>query len=243
LKKGDIVEINLPDSGGGLPAYSHKVEVVFEDDDIIVVNKPSGLTTHPPQLNYRETLVNALLTAGKQLSDISSLRRGVVHRLDKDTSGVIVLAKNETSHNFLVKQFKTRKIKKEYRAIVWGCLQQDKLRISLPIAKDQRNRLKRKVSFLDSKEAVTDVQRLSAFSDSTYLKINLITGRTHQIRVHLAFADLPIIGDRKYGKKDGFEHLFLHSYKLKLTHPRTKKIMALKASLPGWFTRFIKNRQ
>ena len=236
LKENNSVMVSFVEDTHILRPYPFKVDIIYEDEDIIVVNKPGNLTVHPPSRNRQNTLVNALLYMGKELSGAGPLRRGIVHRLDKETSGAMVVAKNDFAHSSLVRQFKERRIKKEYRAIVWGIIKKDSVAVNLPLKRDQRNRLKMKVSMFKSKEAFTNIEVIERFKDSTYIRVMLLTGRMHQVRVHMSFLGHPILGDNKYGKKDSAGHLFLHSFKLGLYHPRTDKYMEFKAPLPEWFT-------
>ena len=242
LKENDSVMVSFIESLPELRPYSLRVPVIYEDNDIVVVNKPEGLTVHPPNDNCQNTLVNALLYMGKELAPAGRLRRGIVHRLDKETSGVMVVAKNDFAHNSLVQQFKERKIKKEYRAVVWGIIKKDNITANVPLKRDKRNRLKMKVSMFNAKEALTRIEVLKRLKDSTYLRVMLLTGRMHQIRVHMNFLNHPILGDKKYGIKDKMNHLFLHSYLLGLYHPRTDKYMEFKAPLPEWFTLWNKSK-
>ena len=240
LKGGEKISVKIEEEKKELKPFNFKVKIIYEDKDIIVVDKPVGLTTHPPQPGYNETLVNALLYMKKDLAPTSDIRPGVVHRLDKETSGVMVLAKNQASFDDLVKQFKERAIKKEYQAICWDTIKKDHLNIDLPVARDTKNRLKMKVSFLKAKQALTKVDVLKRFSDSTLLVLKLVTGRMHQIRVHMKFLGYPLVGDKKYGKKDKYEELFLHAHKLGLVHPVTKKSMEFTSPIPKRFKDFIK---
>ncbi|MCM8773244.1 MAG: RluA family pseudouridine synthase [Candidatus Omnitrophica bacterium] len=226
-----------------LEPYPIDINILYEDDDIIVVDKPQGLVVHPPNINYQKTLVNVMVYLEKNLSSINHLRAGVVHRLDKETSGVMVLAKNNSAHLNLVSQFRQRLVKKEYRAIVWGVIEQDSLQIDLPIKRDLNNRFKMKISFVKSKEAKTFLEVIERFKEATYIKLFPLTGRMHQIRVHLKFLGFPIIGDDKYGKKDGYENLFLHSYYLSFSHPRTQEILEFESFLPERFKEFIDSQR
>jgi len=222
-----------------LPPFAYPVEIIYEDEDIIVVNKPRGLVVHPPNPNYQKTLINALIHMGKKLSDINPLRKGVVHRLDKETSGVLVLAKKNEVHLNLVKQFQKREVKKEYRAIVWGMLRQNKLKISLPLKKTDIP-FKMKVGFFKAKEAFTEIEVIKRGKDFSFLSVKPISGRTHQIRVHLSFLGYPIVGDKKYGCKDKYDKLFLHAYRLGLYHPSEGNFVEFEAPLPEYFLKFLK---
>jgi 23S rRNA pseudouridine1911/1915/1917 synthase len=176
---------------------------------------------------------------GKALAPINPLRPGIVHRLDKETSGVMVVAKTNRAYLHLMNQFRTRTTQKEYRAIVWGIVKQDKLTVDMPIARDEKNRLKMRISFVEAKSALTEVTVLQRFKEASYLSLNLKTGRMHQIRVHMRFLGCPIVGDKKYGINDSYKELFLHAFKLGFHHPITSEFMEFNAPLPEWFERFI----
>jgi 23S rRNA pseudouridine1911/1915/1917 synthase len=244
LKKDDIVVIEVEEKQKDvLKPYEFKVNIIYEDEDLLVIDKPGGLTVHPPQILADNTLVNALVYMKKELSDINVYRPGVVHRLDKETSGVMVLAKNNASHLKLVEQFASRKIKKEYFAIVWGIVAKDHMVADLPIARDTKNRLKMKVSFVQSKNAFTEVNVKERLPDSTFLSLKPRTGRMHQIRVHLKFLGFPIVGDKKYGIKDSYDELFLHAHKLGLYHPKNEKFMEFISPVPKRFTEFVQKHR
>jgi 23S rRNA pseudouridine1911/1915/1917 synthase len=243
LDSGQKVTLTLIEEKKELKPFDFAVKIVYEDDDIIVVDKPGGLVVHPPQAGYSRTLVNALISLKKELAKIEPLRPGVVHRLDKETSGIMILAKNKQSYQDLVRQFKERKIEKEYRAIVWGQIKKKDLVVDLPLARDKKNRLKMKISFIKSKAAYTQVKTLARFPDSTYLEVKPRTGRMHQIRAHLKFLGFPIIGDKKYGIKDDYQELFLHAYKIGFHHPQNKKYLEFASALPEHFKKFIKEKR
>ena len=241
LKVGQKVEIKIADEKKELKPFDFAVKIIYEDNDIIVIDKPGGLVVHPPQKNYYKTLVNALINLKKELSDINALRPGVVHRLDKETSGVMVMAKNNKAHHALVEQFKQRSVKKVYVAIAWGKPSKNKLSVDLPLGRDIKNRLKMKVSFLRSKTAHSQIETIEALEGATYLRIIPSTGRMHQIRVHLKFLELPIVGDKKYGVKDDFNELFLHAKELSFMHPVTAEPLKFSSPVPERFKEFIKN--
>jgi len=222
-----------------LKPYPVTVDILYEDNDIIVVNKPKDLVVHPPKEGCQRTLVNALIYMGKKLSSVNPARPAIVHRLDKETTGVMVLAKNNYSHLKLIKEFRERKVKKEYRAMVWGVFKEDDVSVELPLKRHERNRLKMKVSMFKSKQAITHIKVLKRLSDSTYVQLLISTGRTHQIRVHMNFLGYPIVGDKKYGRKDNFGTLFLHSFRLGFRHPSNREFMEFEAPLPDWFNRFM----
>ncbi|RKY41017.1 MAG: RNA pseudouridine synthase [Candidatus Omnitrophota bacterium] len=240
LKVEDTIKVEIPSQKKHLASFFYPVEIIYEDEEVIVVNKPQGLVVHPPRSDYSSTLVGALLTLKKRLSGINPLRRGVVHRLDKETSGVMVLAKTNFSHLNLVKQFQERKVKKEYRAIVWGAFG-ERMKIDLPIKRDEKVPLKMKVGFFKAKEALTQINVLKKGKNFSYLSIQLITGRTHQIRVHLSFLGYPVVGDKKYGAKgDNYKRLLLHSYSLGFYHPSTGKFLEFTCNLPEYFSKFLR---
>lgn len=243
LKGNERITIKIEEEKSGLEPYELEVKVIYEDEDILVVDKPLDLVVHPPQKGYDKTLVNALIYMKKELSLINPLRPGVVHRLDKETSGVMVLAKNNRTHLNLVESFRKREVKKEYRAIVWGEVAKEHLTIDMPLTRDSRNRLKMKVSFLNSKNAYTEIDVLERFSDSTYLSLKIHTGRMHQIRVHLKFLGYPIVGDKKYGIKDSYNEMFLHAYKLGFKHPSKEEFMEWTSPLPQRFNQFMEERE
>ncbi len=239
LSAGDKVEIEIPETAKGLRPYKKTVLVLWEDDHLLAVYKPQGLVVHPHGQNKDKTLVNSLLYMKKQLSDIDLERPGVVHRLDKETSGVMVLAKNNITHQALVEQFKNREIQKEYYALVWGQPKNDKFEINLSLRRNKKNRLKMEVGLSNSKTAHTKVEVLRRSDKIALLSVLPKTGRMHQIRVHLRFLGYPIIGDKKYGKKDNYKNLFLHAYRIKIKHPVTGKLLEFKAKLPQYFRQLI----
>ena len=212
------------------------IDVIYEDDDIIIVNKKSGMVVHPAPGHPGGTLVNALLHHFKDLSDINGdIRPGIVHRIDKDTSGLLVVAKNNDSHRFLASEIKEHKVERVYLAWTVGRIENKILHLDLPIGRDPKNRQKMAVQHNRSKLAKTHVYVEKVLEDRTLVKCELETGRTHQIRVHLAYIKHPIIGDPVYGKRiDDFGQR-LHAYKLKLVHPTTKKVMEFEAPIPKEF--------
>lgn len=213
-----------------------RLDIIYEDEDIIVINKPSGILTHPTPKIKSGTLINFLLFHTK-LSNIGSpYRPGVVHRLDKETSGVIVFAKNDFSYWSLVEQFKNRVVKKEYYAIVKGKFPEKKKIVEFRVSPDRENPTKMKVHFLKGKDALTEIEVEKYFEDKTLLKIKPITGRTHQIRLTLSYLGYPILGDKKYGEKDlKFDKLYLHSYRISFIHPATEEKVEYIAPLPDYF--------
>ena len=217
------------------------LDIVYEDDYIIIVNKQSGLTVHPGAGNNDNTLVNALLYYGKNLSSIGGLERpGVVHRIDKDTSGLIILAKDNKTHEILSEYFKEKKIRREYIALVKGVITSNSGTIDAPIGRNPNNRLKMCVTDVNSKRAVTNFKVLKRYDKYTLLSLVLETGRTHQIRVHMDYINHPVYNDPVYTNDKTTEFgQFLHSYKMDFIHPITKEEMHFTAPLPLEFQSFI----
>jgi len=244
IKRGDHVEITiLPKEREELLPEKIPLKILYEDEDIVVVDKPSGLVTHPSPGHLQGTLVNALLWGGRKLSSIGApLRPGIVHRLDKETSGIIVVAKSDKAHIDLVRQFKNREIEKVYIALVHGDFDEDEGIIEMPIGRRHgrgANRKRMWVTAKGSKPALTEFKVLKRFKrhgrSATLLEVRPKTGRTHQIRVHLRHIGHPIVGDEKYGRRDQTipsTRLMLHALSLKLWHPRRGKRMGFTAPLP-----------
>ncbi|MFA5437168.1 MAG: RluA family pseudouridine synthase [Candidatus Omnitrophota bacterium] len=216
-----------------IKAEQIKFDIVYDDSDLAVINKPSGLVVHPAPGNYEHTLVNALKNVFSELSDINPARPGIVHRLDKETSGLLIIAKNNFSHLGLTRQFIEHTIKKEYIAIVKGIMEFDEGVVEAPISRHLYKRKNMAVSFTQkAKEAKTYYRTLKRFKDFSLIELHPFTGRTHQLRVHLDFIGHPILGDEKYGKNNKFSRLALHAKRLIFTHPRTGKIIDLTAPTP-----------
>ena len=227
-----------------LKAQDIAVDIIYEDKDIIVVNKPKGLVVHPANGNPDGTLVNAIMSICKgSLSGIGGeIRPGIVHRLDKDTSGIIIIAKNDEAHINLSEQIKNRKVKKTYIALVRGFVKENEATINMPIGRSQKDRKKMAV-VKNGKNAVTHIKVLERFNNYTLLQVNIETGRTHQIRVHLSEIGYPIVGDYTYsnGKNEfGIVGQCLHAKSLKFRHPITNEEMYLEAELPQYFKDVIK---
>src|SRR6056297_2114126 len=226
-----------------LPKNEMDLNIVYEDNDIIVINKPVGLIVHPVKGNRTDTLVNALLAHTEKLGDINgTLRPGIVHRLDKNTSGAILVAKNQESLNNLQKQLKARKTKKIYRTILKGTLPYNSGTIDAPIGRNPKNRTKMAVIKENSKKAVTKFNVIDRYNNYTYVEADLKTGRTHQIRVHFAHLGFPIIGDQKYGtseEKLNLKHHLLHAYQIGFYHPKSNNWEEYKADLPEKFKNIL----
>ena len=218
------------------------IDVVYEDDDILVVNKPSGLVVHPGSGNYDNTLVNGLMHYTSHLSDINGEERpGIVHRIDKDTSGLLLVAKSNKAHAILTEYFKNHEnIKREYIALLCGNFPHDSATIDAPIGRDPKDRKRMTVTADNSKEAITNMKVLKRYNGYTLVSCILKTGRTHQIRVHMNYIGYPIYNDPVYNTRKATEFgQFLHSYKMDFIHPITKKEMHFEAPLPTYFQEFI----
>lgn len=246
-KENDVIEIpeNIIPKEIELKAEDIPINIIYEDEDIIVVNKPKGMVVHPANGNPDGTLVNALMSICKDsLSGIGGeIRPGIVHRIDKDTSGLLIVAKNDKAHLCLSEQIKNREITKNYVALVRGVIKENDATIDMPIGRSTKDRKKMAVR-KDGKKAVTHFRVLQRFNGYTYLDIKIDTGRTHQIRVHLSEIGYPIVGDTVYsnGKNPfGVEGQMLHAKSLDFKHPITKEQMHLEAPLPEYFENVLKN--
>ncbi len=235
IKEGFIEETDI------IPVEM-SIDIVYEDDDIIVVNKPSGLVVHPGSGNYDNTLVNGLMHYTQSLSDINGEERpGIVHRIDKDTSGLLLIAKNNKSHAILTEYFKNHQnIKREYLCLICGNFPHESATIDAPIGRDPKDRKKMAVTADNSKEAITHLKVVKKYKEYTLVSLILETGRTHQIRVHMNYIGYPVYNDPVYNTKKCTEFgQFLHSYKMDFIHPITKKEMHFEAPLPNEFQSFI----
>lgn len=217
------------------------LDIVYEDKDVIVINKPQGMVVHPAPGNYKDTLVNALLYHCKDLSSINGVKRpGIVHRIDKDTSGLLMVAKNDYAHNFLAEQLKDKTASRTYVALVHGIVHVKKGIINAPIGRDPKSRVKMAV-VKDGKEAITEFKVLKYYKDFTLIECKLKTGRTHQIRVHMDYIGYPLVGDPLYGRrklKYGNKQ-YLHAKELSFIHPTTKERVTFTTELPEYFTKFL----
>lgn len=222
------------------------LDIVYEDSDLLVVNKPRGLVVHPAPGNESGTLVNALMYHCKgSLSGINGvIRPGIVHRIDKDTSGLLIVAKNDFSHEKLAMQIKDHSFKRQYRAVVHGNIKDDFGTIDAPIGRSTKDRKKMCVTDKSSRHAVTHYEVLDRFDGFTYIKVTLETGRTHQIRVHMSYIGHPVAGDPVYGPKNGVTKLngqCLHAGLIGFIHPRDGRYMEFESDLPDYFTAFLKS--
>ena len=244
VSAGETVEITVPEPEESvIRPEKIPLKIVYEDKHLLVVNKPQGMVTHPAPGNYTGTLVNALLAHCKDLSGIGGvLKPGIVHRLDKGTSGLLLVAKTDDAHKKLAKQFKDKTTKRVYLALVDGNVELDNGTVELPIGRSTRDRKKMAVKFDDesSREAITHYKVIKRFGDFTLLECSLGTGRTHQIRVHLSYIGHPILGDEKYGTKGSFKMPMLHAATIGFTHPATKKFMEFSSKPPKEMADVIK---
>ena len=245
IKEGDAVEI-LKARAEKPKMLGEKIPfgVIYEDGAILIVNKPAGLVVHPGAGNETGTLVNALVGSRRNLSDTAGNDRpGIVHRLDKETSGLLVVAKTNRAHRALSKAFSSREVHKEYVAIVRGRIDRAEGRVEKPVGRDSRQRQKMTTSSpLYARDALTHYKVEERFTQSTLLSLRPVTGRTHQIRVHMLAIGHPVLGDGAYGRKDG-QRLALHARKIAFEHPITKKNMAFEAPLPEDFKQRIREER
>lgn len=243
VKQGDKITINnVKTDTEDITPWDYPLDIVFEDDDIIIINKPSGMVVHPGNGNKDYTLVNALKSYTDKLSDINGVERlGIVHRIDKDTSGLIMVAKTNKAHEILGEYFKEHSIKREYIALLCGIFPHDTATIDAPIGRDEKNRLRMTVTPNNSKKAITHLEVLKRYKAGyTLVKARLETGRTHQIRVHTKYIGYPVYNDPVYSNKstDDFGQ-FLHSYSMEFIHPITKEKMYFKRDVPKYFKDFL----
>ncbi len=246
LKQGDKASVSIPEPKVlEVKAEDIPLDILYEDEDIIVINKPRGMVVHPAAGNYEGTLVNALLEHCRgSLSDINGvIRPGIVHRIDKDTSGVLVVAKNNSSHGILSDKLKEHDIKRVYIAVAEGVIIEDTGKIDAPIGRHPTERKKMAVNLKNGRRAVTHFRVLERFKSSTLLELQLETGRTHQIRVHMSYIGHPLIGDTVYGRKKqryGIEGQALHARVLGFVHPGTGKYVEFEAEAPTEFNELVK---
>ena len=247
LRVGDSVSASLDgfyiEDRGNIVAQNIPLDIIYEDDYLIVVNKKKGMVTHPAPGHYKDTLVNALKFHTSRLSNLNSdIRPGIVHRLDKDTSGVILVAKDNFAHENLAEQIKNKTAKREYLGIIHGKFKYPNGKIDFPIGRDKKNRKKMSVTDKNSKNAVTNYVVLKSFKRYSYIRFSLETGRTHQIRVHCSKLGHPLAGDILYGARGDPDFLFgqcLHAFKITFNHPKTHDKLEFSADLPDYFKKFL----
>lgn len=245
VRINDIVTVEIP-APIPLEALPENIplDIVYEDNDVIVVNKPKGMVVHPAAGNYTGTLVNALLHHCKDsLSGINGvLRPGIVHRIDKNTSGLLIVAKNDCAHKNLAEQIKSHSFTREYETVVYGNIKEDTGTINQPIGRNPYDRKKMAVVAKNSKEAITHFCVLERFNEFTHLAVQLETGRTHQIRVHMSYINHPVAGDDVYGPKKVITKLCgqcLHARKIGFKHPVTDEYLEFSSDLPEYFQNFL----
>ena len=244
-KNGDVIAFSVPEPKElSLEPQDIPLDIVYEDSDLLVVNKPRGMVVHPAPGNYDSTLVNALLWHCKgNLSGINGvIRPGIVHRIDKDTSGLLLVAKNDAAHVSLSSQISAHSLDREYRAVVHGHLKEPEGTVDAPIGRSSNDRKKMCVTNQNSKNAVTHYRVIEEYKDFSFVALKLETGRTHQIRVHMAHLGHPVAGDYVYGPKNGVSFLngqCLHAGIIGFEHPSTGERIKLEASLPDYFNDFL----
>ncbi len=246
LKTGDKIVVEIPEAVDvDILPENIPLDIVYEDNDLLVVNKPKGMVVHPAPGHYSGTLVNALMYHCKDsLSGINGeIRPGIVHRIDKDTSGLLIVAKNDTAHKGLAAQIKEHSFTREYEAVVNGSIKEDGI-VNAPIGRHKTDRKKMCVTSENSREAVTHYFVLENFTDSTHLRLRLETGRTHQIRVHMAYIGHSVAGDEVYGngKPKALMGQCLHAKKIGFVHPVTGEYLEFDSELPEYFKKFLKGK-
>lgn len=243
VKENDYITIEALEETTDILPENIPLDIYYEDDDLIVVNKPSGMVVHPAPGNYTGTLVNALIYHTNNLSKVNTnIRPGIVHRIDADTSGLLLVAKNDKAHNILAEAIQKKEVVREYIALVEGIIMEDTATIDAPIGRDKKDRKKMTVTSENSKDAVTHIRVLERYKDSTLIRCKLETGRTHQIRVHLSYIGHPVVNDPVYGHKRLIDKDFgqmLHAEKLGFVHPTTKEYMEFTAEPPKRFQEIL----
>lgn len=244
-KENDKIVLIVPQAKPlDVEAENIPLDIVYEDNDLLVVNKPKGMVVHPAPGNYSGTLVNALLYHCKDsLSGINGvLRPGIVHRIDKDTSGLLIVAKNDIAHAGLARQIKEHSFSREYECVVYSNIKDDEGTINLPIGRNPKDRKKMAVVYKNSKDAVTHYKVIKRYGQFTHIRCRLETGRTHQIRVHMAYMGHPVAGDEVYGPKrvqKGLNGQCLHAKHIGFVHPKTGLWLEFESDLPDYFTLFL----
>ena len=238
----DNIEINVVKEETKLEGEDIKLDVVYEDDDILVINKPSGMVVHPAPGNKEHTLVNALINYSKLSKRNGEFRPGIVHRIDKDTSGLLLVAKNDKAHLFLENELKNHNIVRTYIALVNGVINHDTGKIDAPIGRSTSDRKKMEVTSKNSKEAITNFKVLERFNNSTLLELKLETGRTHQIRVHLKYIGHPVCNDPMYSNNKNIDNYgqLLHAKEITFIHPSTKEKMTFTSEPDSKFNEIMK---
>lgn len=235
----DVIEVLPYEENVEIKPLDMDLDIVYEDDDVIVVNKPKGLVVHPANGHFNDTLVNALMHHTNLSSD--KIRPGIVHRIDQDTTGLLMVAKNDYAHDFLAKQLEEKTAHRKYIALVWGVIKNDTGTIDAPIGRDINDRKKMAVTSINSKKAVTHFRVLERYNTATLIELKLETGRTHQIRVHMNYIGYPVVNDKVYGNRKLLDETgqCLHAKELGFIHPRTKEYMHFECELPETFINIL----
>ena len=243
VKTGDVISVSEYEEDMGLEPENIPLDIYYEDDDVIVVNKPNHMVVHPAVGNNHGTLVNALLYHSKNLSSINGeFRPGIVHRIDADTTGLLMVAKNDKAHEILADELSKKETTRRYVALVWGVIKEDTATIDAPIGRDSNDRKKMAVTAINSKEAVTHLKVLERYKDATLIELKLETGRTHQIRVHMDYIGHPVVNDPVYGRRKLIDDSgqCLHAFQLGFVHPTKNQYMEFKCDLPECFINILK---
>ena len=243
LKKDDVITVGeYVEEEMNVEPENIPLDIVYEDDDVLVVNKPNGMVVHPAIGNNHGTLVNALLYYSKNLSSINGeFRPGIVHRIDAYTTGLLMVAKNDKAHEILAEELSKKETTRRYIALVWGVIKEDTATIDAPIGRDNNDRKKMAVTSINSKDAITHLKVLERFKDATLIELQLETGRTHQIRVHMNYIGHPVVNDPVYGRRkliDGSGQC-LHAFQIGFNHPTTNKYMEFKCDTPECFKNIL----
>ncbi|MBQ9072207.1 MAG: RluA family pseudouridine synthase [Bacilli bacterium] len=243
LKKDDVITVGeYIEEEMNVEPENIPLDIFYEDEDVIVVNKPNGMVVHPAIGNNHGTLVNALLYYSKNLSSINGeFRPGIVHRIDAYTTGLLMVAKNNKAHEILSEQLSKKETTRRYIALVWGVIKEDTATIDAPIGRDNNDRKKMAVTSINSKDAVTHLKVLKRFKDATLIELQLETGRTHQIRVHMNYINHPVVNDPVYGRRKMIDNSgqCLHAFQIGFNHPTTNKYMEFKCDLPECFKNIL----
>ena len=243
LKKYDVITIGeYIEEEMNIEPENIPLDIVYEDSDVIVVNKPNGMVVHPAIGNNKGTLVNALLYYSKNLSNINGeFRPGIVHRIDAYTTGLLMIAKNNKAHEILADELSKKETTRRYIALVWGVIKEDTATIDAPIGRDNKDRKKMAVTSINSKDAITHLKVLKRFKDVTLIELQLETGRTHQIRVHMNYINHPVVNDPVYGRRKLIDETgqCLHAFQIGFKHPSTNKYLEFKCDLPDCFKNIL----
>lgn len=241
VSNGDVILITDKEEDMSVKPEKMDIDIVYEDDDVMVINKKSGVVVHPAPGNYSGTLVNGLMYLSKDLSHVNGeFRPGIVHRIDKDTSGLLIVAKNDKAHRILAEELKEKKIKRKYISLVSGVINHDIGEIDAPIGRDPSDRKKMCVTSTNSKDAITHFRVLERYKNASLIECELETGRTHQIRVHMKYINHPVINDPVYGKSNHGEFgQLLHAKEITFTHPTTKEVMTFSCEVPEEFNKIL----